>query len=455
VLAVSANAFAYVVFSTTGEQVFPTKTDKSSAGNMVEWYGEFNETRRLRFEYSWRTGAEVDAGGGSVSNPFNVPNDRGMPSSFNFGSCSIKFQKFETTMVQPVYETEYVDRYVAVWQAIVKDQKTSGLGGGTFTGFKHEWQTRDLNTVEDPLGLGVTVTNDIIELPAGAYSLNVRCPATWEAFRCSLYNTDTNTRVAFGTVGGTDGTTTPNSASIVDYLVNNSSTVHFRVDIQRSSNDTVTCGETCLGYPMGSHDDPEVYTVVTVVAQRSSEWNPLQGEQGPPGPTGPTGPTGPQGPVGPASTVELTQMSQAERNVYLFAEGLSVGDVIYNTDERQMQIFSGNDIFWTQVVTFSRKLDSFLETPSLLAYIGPGGTDRERNVFRVMGESYDNADFWCDCMVYQSTVATARRIRCMPGSTITLQIGVTSNNWLSASMATPDSTQVEFYIMRLRWVNPG
>jgi len=269
VLAVSANAFAYVVFSTTGEQVFPTKTDKSSAGNMVEWYGEFNETRRLRFEYSWRTGAEVDLGGGSVTNPFNVPNDRGMPSSFTAGSCSIKFQKFETLEVNQVYETEYIDRYVAVRQAIVKDQKASGLGGGTFTGFKHEWQARDLNTVDDPLGIGITVAGNVMDIPAGAYAINVKCPATWEAFRCSLYNTDTSTRVAFGTVGGTDGTTTPNSFSVVDYLVNSSTVTHLRVDIQRSSNDTVTCGQTCLGFPMGSHTDPEIYTVVTIVKQKS------------------------------------------------------------------------------------------------------------------------------------------------------------------------------------------
>ena len=57
----------------------------------------------------------------------------------------------------------------------VRDEKTAGTGGGTFT--SGAWRTRDLQTVKTNEIAGASLAANQIVLPAGTYFFQARCPA--------------------------------------------------------------------------------------------------------------------------------------------------------------------------------------------------------------------------------------------------------------------------------------
>jgi len=59
--------------------------------------------------------------------------------------------------------------------ATVKDVKAYNVNGGSFTA--DTWLHRDLNTLSDPYNIGISVSANIITLPAGTYSIRWRAPA--------------------------------------------------------------------------------------------------------------------------------------------------------------------------------------------------------------------------------------------------------------------------------------
>lgn len=86
-----------------------------------------------------------------------------------------------------------------IWKTpiLLKDLKTSGTAGGTFT--NGAWRTRTLNTVEnDPLGF-VSLSGNQILLPASNWRLNARAPAAnCGAHQCRFQNVSAGTTVAIG-----------------------------------------------------------------------------------------------------------------------------------------------------------------------------------------------------------------------------------------------------------------
>lgn len=59
--------------------------------------------------------------------------------------------------------------------AYIKDIKVNGLDGGTFTSVA--WQTRDLNTLEDPDSIVTSLSSNQFTLPPGKYKVIVNAPA--------------------------------------------------------------------------------------------------------------------------------------------------------------------------------------------------------------------------------------------------------------------------------------
>ena len=96
--------------------------------------------------------------------------------------------------------------------AKVEDIKTYTSAGGSFTA--STWIQRDLNTVTDPHSIGLTVSANAVEIPAGTYSIKWSAPA----FNCDrhvarlVYSTNssfsgTSTRYAPIAFGEMDGAT--------------------------------------------------------------------------------------------------------------------------------------------------------------------------------------------------------------------------------------------------------
>jgi len=59
--------------------------------------------------------------------------------------------------------------------ATIKDEKSSSTAGGTFT--SGSYLQRDLNTLDDPDTIGITLSADRFTLPAGEYFIRISAPA--------------------------------------------------------------------------------------------------------------------------------------------------------------------------------------------------------------------------------------------------------------------------------------
>ena len=99
------------------------------------------------------------------------------------------------------------DDYVAGKSKIatVKDVKAYDADGGTFTA--DTWVHRDLNTLSDPHSIGLSISGNIVTVPAGTYSMRWRAPAyLCNRFTSRLAYSSTSATVASG-ITYVDGTT--------------------------------------------------------------------------------------------------------------------------------------------------------------------------------------------------------------------------------------------------------
>ena len=99
------------------------------------------------------------------------------------------------------------DDYVAgtTKVATVKDVKAYNVDGGTFTA--DTWVHRTLNTLSDPNNIGLSISGNIVTVPAGTYSIRWRAPAyLCNRFTSRLAYSTTSSTVASG-ITYVDGTT--------------------------------------------------------------------------------------------------------------------------------------------------------------------------------------------------------------------------------------------------------
>lgn len=100
------------------------------------------------------------------------------------------------TSAGPVTLNKPIDP-VEIQVAFIKDVKTSGTAGGTFT--SGSWQTRELNTLDDPSGLVASLTANQFTLPAGSYLVEASAPSVGvEANKAKIRNVTDSTDSIIG-----------------------------------------------------------------------------------------------------------------------------------------------------------------------------------------------------------------------------------------------------------------
>lgn len=79
----------------------------------------------------------------------------------------------------------------------VRDEKSSGTGGGSFT--SGAWRTRDLNTTKTNTITGASLGSNQITLPAGSYVANFgACGSQVQKHQTRLYNTSDSAALGYG-----------------------------------------------------------------------------------------------------------------------------------------------------------------------------------------------------------------------------------------------------------------
>lgn len=95
---------------------------------------------------------------------------------------------------------------------LLKDVKTAGTGGGTFT--SGAWRTRTINTEEFDTGSNVTITANQMTLEAGTYYVNIAAAASSvNGHQAILYDVDNTTTLLIGTSNFDGGVNTVNTFS--------------------------------------------------------------------------------------------------------------------------------------------------------------------------------------------------------------------------------------------------
>jgi hypothetical protein len=142
---------------------------------------------------------------------------------------------------------------------IIRDQKTAGTSGGTFT--SGDWRTRTLNDITSyPIGqTDITLSGNIITLDTGVYTIEAICPGN----RCGrhtsrIMDNDLNTVLLIGSV--VDSTTSQDvtTLSITTGILTVSSTINIRIEHRCA----VSRGTNGLGSASGFQT--EVYTQVKI-----------------------------------------------------------------------------------------------------------------------------------------------------------------------------------------------
>lgn len=143
----------------------------------------------------------------------------------------------------------------------LKDVKTAGTNGGTFTG--GAWQTRDLNTTEGDFGLFGTLSSNQFTLEAGTYEIEAKAPANAvNRHAARLYNvTDASVEIN-GQAGITDNGGNVNDNAIVEGVISITSSKTFEIRHQSQTTGTTTG----FGYNINSvfTVPEEVYTIVKI-----------------------------------------------------------------------------------------------------------------------------------------------------------------------------------------------
>jgi len=148
--------------------------------------------------------------------------------ALDFPSSPTNGQTYSANNITWVYETSSTTWKVKqdgiagkIRVASVKDVKAYNEYGGASTAAT--WMTRDLNTISDPSSIGISVSTNVITIPAGTYKINWKSPA-WRVwiFTSKLeYSTNSTfgsgvTSVQgsseFASSSGSDGTMTQSSS---------------------------------------------------------------------------------------------------------------------------------------------------------------------------------------------------------------------------------------------------
>lgn len=146
---------------------------------------------------------------------------------------------------------------------LIRDQKSSGTNGGTFT--SGSWQTRDLTTVViDDTG-DVTLSSNQFTLPAGSYRIYAYVPAFFvNTHKARLRNITDSTTVDEGTSAksnddSTNSETTQESVIRTQFTISESKTFEIQHQCETTGN---TNG---FGTATTFTTDNEIYTVVELV----------------------------------------------------------------------------------------------------------------------------------------------------------------------------------------------
>jgi len=124
----------------------------------------------LKYSYDGNTGLLTIEGtgfvlGGAAYIGYDNPTD-GSGTGYSSGYVVINASKTPALTAVP---------YVQPRIAYIKDVKSNNTSGGTFT--SGAWQTRDLNTLEDPTGIVTSLSSNQFTLPAGEYDIDIAAPA--------------------------------------------------------------------------------------------------------------------------------------------------------------------------------------------------------------------------------------------------------------------------------------
>lgn len=142
--------------------------------------------------------------------------------------------------------------------ATIKDVKSSGTNGGTFT--SGSYVTRTLNTLNDPFGIVTSLSSNQFILPAGKYHLRAIVPAFETAHhKAKLKNITDSTDTIIGSSASVTQAATVGSDSIVEDV--------FTITAPKTFEIQHRCSTTESGDGLGwasSFGDSEVYTNVII-----------------------------------------------------------------------------------------------------------------------------------------------------------------------------------------------
>jgi hypothetical protein len=141
---------------------------------------------------------------------------------------------------------------------ILRDEKTSGTAGGTFTA--GAWQTRTLNTEVTDAGGHCTLASNEFTLAAGTYELYAHAPASVVgAHQARLYNV-TDAAVVTGGEGSNEyeGVGTASTRSVISVRFTLASSKALRIEHRGAVTKTTT------GFGAACSFGTEIYTVVVI-----------------------------------------------------------------------------------------------------------------------------------------------------------------------------------------------
>jgi hypothetical protein len=150
-------------------------------------------------------------------------------------------------------------------RAYFEDQRSTGTSGGSAS--SSNWTTRTINTTVFNNITGVSLSSNVVTLPAGTYMIEAFCPAfRTRQHKARLHNDTDNTLIAYGSsehapdnTGGNPPSGGTSSRVFVPELVLATSK-GIRLDHRVDTNP----GGDALGRPLNISGITEVYTQLTV-----------------------------------------------------------------------------------------------------------------------------------------------------------------------------------------------
>lgn len=155
--------------------------------------------------------------------------------------------------------SEALDTYISpTFYAIIKDVKSQGTNGGTFT--NGAWRQRDLNTIINAASSRISLGTNEFTLQAGSYLIDAKAMASEvDSHKLRINNTTDNTQVygMSSDIGGTNST-----IAFVYTNITITSAKVFRVEHRCQTS------RTTIGYGRPSGFGEEVYctVIITVIA---------------------------------------------------------------------------------------------------------------------------------------------------------------------------------------------